>query len=188
MRSYGIVTVPSGAIVSVVVTSFSASSSVDVYQGRNVDGHVTIEEAYSRSETLNVRGFLDASAPAVIVGSTIVISGSTYMVTEAEILERNTSFVEYSFTCYAADSASFTVYDPTAVIYVETPLPLYVIEDRGDVIYLCFTTDPECAVQRITITQSGNVTTTIHEVAYGIWENRSTLTYYPINQPVPVQI
>lgn len=188
MRSYGIITTPSGTISSLVVTSFTRSGSVEIYQGRDVSGRVTVTDAYSRSETLSARGFLDASAPSVIVGSTIVISGSTYMVTDAEMLERNTEFVEYSFTCFAADSASCTVYDPNASVYVETPLPLYVIEDTGDVIYLCFTTDPERAVQRITITQSGDATTTIREVAYGIWENRSSLTYYPINQPIPVQI
>lgn len=188
MRSYGIVTVPSGAVASVIVTSFSVSTSVEVYQGRNTDGVVTVQQAYSRSETLNVRGFLDASSPAVIVGSTIVISGGTYMVTSAEVLEQNTEFVEYSFICFSADNATLSVYDPNEVIYVETPLPVYVIEDTGDTIYICFTTDPTRAVQRITITTSGDVTTTVHEVAYGVWENRSTLTYYPINQPIPVQI
>lgn len=188
MRSYGIATAPSGEIASLVVTSFSASSTVDVFQDRSIEGHVSAQEAYSRSETLNVRGYLDASAPAVVVGSTVVIFGSTYMVTSAELLEQNTEYVEYSFTCFSVDNAAFTPYDDSDLIYVETPLPVYVIEDTGDTIYMCFTTDPFRAVQRITITTSGDVTTTVHEVAYGIWENRSTLTYYPINQPVPVQI
>lgn len=187
MRSYGIITTPSGTIASLVVTSFTRSGSVEVYQGRDVNGRVTVTDAYSRSETLNVRGFLDASAPAVIVGSTIVISGSTFMVTDAELLESNTEFVEYSFICFAADSATYTAYDPNAVIYVETPLPVYLVEDRGSVVYLCFTTDPTRAVQRITINVSGETTTTVMEVAYGIWANRASLTYYPINQPVPVQ-
>ena len=71
--------------------------------------------------------------------------------------------------------------------YVEHPLPIYEVKYSGNTAYIRFTVNTPCAVQRIRKVQQGTVRTTEHMVAYGEWENRENLTYYPINQPVPVE-
>jgi hypothetical protein len=42
-------------------------------------------------------------------------------------------------------------------------------------------------VKRITEESTGGATTTTIEHAYGAWEDRASLTYYPINQAIPVE-
>lgn len=46
----------------------------------------------------------------------------------------------------------------------------------------------KCAIQRITETSSGGVKTQTFEHTYGAWADRATLTYYPINQAIPVEV
>ena len=71
--------------------------------------------------------------------------------------------------------------------YVEHPLPIYEVKYSGNAAYIRFTVNTPCAVQRIRKIQQGTARITEHMVAYGEWENRENLTYYPINQPVPVE-
>jgi len=77
--------------------------------------------------------------------------------------------------------------------YYEHPLPIYQCEDTGTgVQYIRFMDETPCAVQRITTVNTtapdGGIRTTItREVAFGDWADRENLTYYPVNQPVPVQ-
>ena len=77
--------------------------------------------------------------------------------------------------------------------YYEHPLPVYQCDDTGTgVQYIRFVNATPCAVQRITqvetVASDGGARSVItREVAYGNWEQRETLTYYPVNQPVPVQ-
>lgn len=78
--------------------------------------------------------------------------------------------------------------------YYETPLPEYQVYDAGNgVTYIRFANTDPCAIQRITRIQTtapdgGIRVETVREVAYGSWDEKENLTYYPINQPVPVQI
>ena len=77
--------------------------------------------------------------------------------------------------------------------YYETALPAYEVDDAGDgVTYIRFANTNPCAVQRVTRVESvdpdgGLRASTVREVAYGDWDDRADLTYYPINQPIPVQ-
>ena len=77
--------------------------------------------------------------------------------------------------------------------YYETPLPAYEVDDAGNgITYIRFATSTPCAVQRVTRVQTtapdGGIRSTVtREVAIGDWNDRANLTYYPINQPVPVQ-
>jgi hypothetical protein len=77
--------------------------------------------------------------------------------------------------------------------YYEHPLPVYQCEDTGTGIqYIRFMDENPCAVQRITVVNTiapdgGRRSTFTREVAYGDWNNRENLTYYPVNTPVPVQ-
>lgn len=68
----------------------------------------------------------------------------------------------------------------------------YIVEDAGGGIkYICFTPDDENGkrvVERITEASSGGTTTTTIEHAYGAWADRATLTYYPINEAIPVVV
>lgn len=68
----------------------------------------------------------------------------------------------------------------------------YMIEDAGGgVTYICYfpdDADGKRAIKRITQVIEGGATTTTVEHAYGAWADRATLTYYPINQAIPVTI
>ena len=76
--------------------------------------------------------------------------------------------------------------------YYERELPTYEVDDTGNgITYLRFAESSPCAVQRITRVQTtaedgGVRVSTVREVAIGEWSDRETLTYYPINQPIPV--
>ena len=78
--------------------------------------------------------------------------------------------------------------------YYETPLPEYEVYDAGNgITYIRFANTDPCAIQRVTRVQTvapdgGIRVSVIREVAYGSWADKENLTYYPINQPVPVQI
>ena len=72
----------------------------------------------------------------------------------------------------------------------ENPAPpteklAYIIETDGNVTYICFTPDDsngKRVVKRITETE----TTTTIEHGYGVWANKANITYYPINEAIPV--
>ena len=68
----------------------------------------------------------------------------------------------------------------------------YMIEDAGGgVTYICYFPDDaygKRAIKRIKQVSEGGATTTTVEHAYGAWADRATLTYYPINQAIPVTI
>ena len=66
----------------------------------------------------------------------------------------------------------------------------YIVEDAGGgITYICYFPDDGSgvAVKRITESSSGGATTTTIEHAYGAWADRASLTYYPINQAIPVE-
>ena len=70
-------------------------------------------------------------------------------------------------------------------------LPYIVEEAGGGITYICFTPDDangKRVVKRITEISTGGATTTTIEHAYGAWANRASLTYYPINQAIPVTV
>lgn len=67
----------------------------------------------------------------------------------------------------------------------------YIVEDAGGgITYVCYTPDDangNRVIERITKASSGGATTTTIEHGYGAWADRATLTYYPINQAIPVE-
>ena len=67
----------------------------------------------------------------------------------------------------------------------------YIVEDAGGgITYICYTPDDangKRVIERITKVSSGGVTTTTIEHAYGAWADRASLTYYPINEAIPVE-
>ena len=77
--------------------------------------------------------------------------------------------------------------------YYEHPLPVFQCDNDGNgVQYMRYEDATPCAVQRVTsvvtVAPDGGLRSEItREVAYGAWADRATLTYYPINQPVPAQ-
>ena len=77
-------------------------------------------------------------------------------------------------------------------IIPQTPgeiLPYIIEEAGGGVTYIRFFADDadgNCAVKRITEVSEGGATTTTIEHAFGAWADRATLTYYPINQAIPI--
>ena len=81
----------------------------------------------------------------------------------------------------------------TYLAYYERELPTYEVDDAGNgITYLRFANETPCAIQRITrvetTAEDGGVRSQIiREVTMGDWSERETLTYYPINQPIPVE-
>jgi hypothetical protein len=116
-RQFGVISIVSGstsAIADLIANSVTVSESVETAQARDESGKVIDHQAYSKTKTITVRGLLDAAAPAVTAGSVIVISGGTFLVTNAEQTESNTAFVEYSITATESDGCGPVAYTEPA--------------------------------------------------------------------------
>lgn len=61
----------------------------------------------------------------------------------------------------------------------------YIISEEGEYTYICYTNTPIRGIRRVHKTQSGGVKTTTVENAVGAWEDRASLTYYPVNEAIP---
>lgn len=114
-------------------------------------------------------------APAAIVG--IIGIFCTF--------NNSAGYREFEITCRFASTEMY-------LEYYEHPLPVFEVDDTGTGIqYIRFVNTSPCAVQRVTTVETtaedgGTRSTMIHEVAFGAWAERETLTYYPINQPIPI--
>lgn len=115
-------------------------------------------------------------APAAVVG--IISIASTF--------SNGAGYHEFSITCRLATTELY-------LEYYEHPLPVFeIFNDGNGVQYLRFVNTSPCAVQRVTKQETtapdgGKRSVSVYEVAYGDWDDRENLDYYPINQPVPVQ-
>ena len=111
-RSFGIVSVTGGTapFASMVIQSFSRSTSIEKATAKNETGKTINVQAYSKGITISVQGLLDASEPDVEAGATIVISGTTFLVDTAEVAEANTDFVRYNITASSEDDCIPTPY------------------------------------------------------------------------------
>ena len=70
-------------------------------------------------------------------------------------------------------------------------MPYMVKDAGGGVKYICYTPDDASGnrvVERVTEESSGGATTTTIEHGYGSWENPGEITFYPINEAIPVEI
>lgn len=105
-RQFGIITNTSGVTSKLIANSVTKSSSVEKAEARNSVGQVIDQQAYSKSDSYNIRGLLDAEAPDVEAGDKITLGGVDYLVDSAEIVESNTAFVEWSISCSRADAAT----------------------------------------------------------------------------------
>ncbi len=73
-------------------------------------------------------------------------------------------------------------FEATSVYFHRRKLQPYRIAEAGSVTYLCFDDGEKRPVHRITKTD----TETVIEWAYGMWADRATLNYVPINQTLEV--
>ena len=105
-RSFGVISIVSGgtsAIADIIAESVTKSESVETAQARDESGKVIDHHAYSKTTQLTINGLLNVSEPTVEAGSVIVISGGTFLVTNAEQVESNTDYVKYNLTVTASD-------------------------------------------------------------------------------------
>ena len=68
-------------------------------------------------------------------------------------------------------------------------VPYKVKEVGGGVTYLCYTPTDEngnCVVEKITDSSSSGVQLTTREHGFGSWDDPSGITFYPINEAIPV--
>ena len=68
-------------------------------------------------------------------------------------------------------------FEATSIHFHRRKLQPYRVAEAGSVTYLCFDDGEKRPVHRITKTD----VETVIEWAYGIWANRETLAYVPIN-------
>ena len=104
-RSFGIVSVKGGTapFVSIVVQSYTASTSVEKATAKDEDGKTINVKAYSKGKSISVQGLLNASEPDIEAGAVVVLSGTTFLVDTAEVAESNTDFVRYNITASSED-------------------------------------------------------------------------------------
>lgn len=106
-RSFGVISIVSGgttAIADIIAESVNKSNSVETATARDESGKVIDMQAYSKTTTLTINGLLNVSTPTIDAGSVVVISGGTFLVTSAELVESNTDFVRYNLTVTASDN------------------------------------------------------------------------------------
>ena len=106
-RSFGVITITGGTdavAVDIVAESCNKAVAVETATARDESGKVIDFQAYSKSTTYTINGLLNVSAPTVEAGSVVVISGGTFLVTNAELVESNTDFVRYNLTVTAYDA------------------------------------------------------------------------------------
>ena len=113
-KQFGIVTTATG-VSSIVVTSFSETSNVEIAEARDGQGKVTDMQAYSRNKTVAIKGFLDGST-IVEAGSVLTLNGVSYIVESVTRNETNTGFVEVDISAKSADSATVTAYNTSTVV------------------------------------------------------------------------
>lgn len=65
----------------------------------------------------------------------------------------------------------------------EDDLRPYIVDASGEVTYICYFDTPRRAIHRLSTV---NGVTSCHW-AYGRWEDRASLTYIPINEPMEVE-
>ena len=130
-------------------------------------------QSWTPAQLTSVLGFDD---PAAVVGIINIASNFSY--------DGQTNI--FRITLRLATTGAY-------LSYYEHEVPAYEVYDAGDgITYIRFANSSPCAVQRITRTETtaadgGVRVSTVREVAIGDWADRETLTYYPINQPIPVQ-
>jgi hypothetical protein len=112
-RSFGVISIVSGgttAISDIVAESVNKAVSVETATARDESGKVTDMKAYSKTTTYTINGLLNVATPTIEAGSVIAISGGTFLVTNAELVESNTDFVRYNLTVTASDACTPTAY------------------------------------------------------------------------------
>ena len=115
----------------------------------------------------------DMDAPAAVVG----------IIDIASTLSSNSTVNTFNITCRLAVTDAY-------LEYYEHPLPVFQVDETASgVVFLRFVDSSPCAIQRISkVSMPDGSKLEIHEVAIGNWADRATLTYYPINQPIPIEI
>lgn len=112
-RSFGVISIISGtttAVADIVAESVNKAVSVETATARDESGKVTDMKAYSKTTTYTINGLLNVSTPTIEAGSVIAISGGTFLVTNAELVESNTDFVRYNLTVTVSDACVPTAY------------------------------------------------------------------------------
>lgn len=112
-RHLGVISFVSGTttgIAGIIVESDNIAKSVETAMARDESGKVINHEAYSKTTTITANGLLNTDTPEVDAGSVIVVSGGTFLVTNAEQVESNTDFVRYNLTLEKHDDCIPTPY------------------------------------------------------------------------------
>lgn len=152
------------------------------FNGADADGSILRQihhdalGAVQRWTPAMVTSAFGLDAPAAVVG----------IIDIASAFSMSAGYREFKITCRLATTEMY-------LEYYERVLPVFEVDNTGTGIqYIRFENTSPCAVQRFTTVETvapdgGMRSMFMHEVAYGAWEDRANLTYYPINQPIPIQ-
>lgn len=115
-RTFGVVSVKGGTApcAAMVAQSFNSSTAIEKATAKDEGGKTINVNAYSKSKTISIQGLLDASAPDLEAGMTVVLSGTTFLVDTAEVAESNQDFVRYNLTLSSEDGCVPTAYTAPA--------------------------------------------------------------------------
>lgn len=114
-RQFGIISTPSGTVSGLVVTSFTSSTSAEIAEARNEQGHVTDLKAYSKGTSVSVRGLLDNTEVSVSAGDIFTLNSVDYIIESVNRTETNTAYIEIDFSARTADAAEISAYVAPAV-------------------------------------------------------------------------
>lgn len=115
-RQFGIISTPSGTISGLVVTSFTSSTSAEIAEARNEQGHVTDLKAYSKGTSVSVRGLLDSTEASVSAGDIFTLASVDYIIESVNRTETNTAYIEIDFSARTADAAEISAYTAPATV------------------------------------------------------------------------
>jgi len=103
-RHWGIISITGTTVFeSVVMQGFTKSITVEKATAKDETGKTINVKAYSKATSISCQGLLNASAPAIDAGATVILSGTTFLVDSVEQVEANTDFVRYNFTLSSED-------------------------------------------------------------------------------------
>lgn len=109
-RQFGIVTSVSGLTAGICVNSLDFNDTVQTAEARNEKGHIIDIAAYSNKQTVSISGVVDtAKGELVKAGSSITISGKTYLIDNVSRKESNTDFVTVDISAQSADNANIII-------------------------------------------------------------------------------
>lgn len=93
-----------------VLQSLQETESVEIAEGRDADGKVTDQKAYSKTSEAQSEGLFDTGDSVAGAGTSLTIGSLTGLITNKQVSEENTGYKKISVTVQKKDSATQVAY------------------------------------------------------------------------------